>query len=46
MKRVGETAKEGVEEELEPIQQRLQALKSEAAEPEPTRVEKLGRTRE
>lgn len=40
VKRAGETAKEGISEELEPIQERIQALRSEE-EPEPTRVEQV-----
>jgi predicted nucleic acid-binding Zn-ribbon protein len=40
VKRAGETAKEGISEELEPIQERVQALRGEE-EPEPSRVEEL-----
>ena len=40
VKRAGKTAKEGISEELEPIQERVQALRGEE-EPEPTRVEAL-----
>ena len=42
LKRAGETAKRGVAEELEPIQERIQNLRDdEEEEPEPTRIEKL-----
>ena len=42
IKRAGETAKKGVAEELEPIQERIQKLREEEEEePEPTRIEKL-----
>jgi predicted nucleic acid-binding Zn-ribbon protein len=40
VKRAGETAKEGISEELEPIQERVQALRGEE-EPEPGRVEEI-----
>lgn len=41
VKRAGETAKKGLSEELEPLQERVQALRDEDDEPEPGRVEKL-----
>ncbi|WP_336327091.1 DUF7553 family protein [Halovenus sp. HT40] len=41
VKRAGETAKKGLAEELEPVQERLQELRDEDEEPEPGRVEKL-----
>jgi len=40
VKRAGKTAKDGISEELEPIQERVQSLRGEE-EPEPTRVEQL-----
>jgi len=41
VKRAGKTAKQGVSEELGPIQERLQAFTSGEEEPEPTRVEQV-----
>jgi len=41
VKRAGETAKKGIQEELEPVQKRVQDLIGEEEEPEPGRVEKL-----
>jgi gas vesicle protein len=41
VKRAGETAKKGLSEELEPLQERIQNLREEEEEPEPGRVEKL-----
>ena len=41
LKRAGETAKEGIGEELEPLRERFESLTGGEEEPEPTRVEKL-----
>ena len=42
LKRAAETAKQGVAEEIEPLQERVQDLVGEEeAEPEPSRVEQL-----
>ena len=41
LKRAGETAKEGISEELEPLRERFESLTGGEEEPEPTRVEKL-----
>jgi hypothetical protein len=41
LKRAGETAKRGIAEELEPVQERVQDLVGEEEEPEPSRVEQL-----
>jgi molecular chaperone GrpE (heat shock protein) len=41
LKRAGETAKDGISEELEPLRERFESLTGGEAEPEPTRVEKL-----
>ncbi|MFB6185405.1 MAG: hypothetical protein ABEI06_05075 [Halobacteriaceae archaeon] len=41
LKRAGETAKKGVEEELQPIEDRFRKLTGKEAEPEPTRLEKI-----
>ena len=42
IKRAGETAKRGLSEELEPIQERVQELTADGEEqPEPGRVEKI-----
>lgn len=41
VKRAGETAKKGLAEELEPLQERVQDLRDEEEEPEPGRVESL-----
>jgi molecular chaperone GrpE (heat shock protein) len=39
--RAGEHAKEGVLEELEPLEERFQELTGEEAEPEPSRLERV-----
>lgn len=41
IKRAGETAKKGVAEELEPVQERFQDLTGGEEEPEPGRLEKV-----
>jgi len=41
VKRAGETAKKGLSEELEPMQERVQAIVGEDEEPEPGRVEQI-----
>ena len=41
LKRAGETAKRGVAEELEPLQERVSKLVGEEEEPEPTRTERV-----
>ena len=41
VKRAGETAKKGLSEELEPVQERVQAIVGEEEEPAPGRVEKI-----
>lgn len=41
IKRAGETAKKGVAEELEPLQERVQDLIGEEEEPDESRVEQL-----
>lgn len=41
LKRAGETAKEGISEELEPLRERFESLTGGEEEPEPTRVEQL-----
>jgi hypothetical protein len=41
VKRAGETAKKGITEELEPIEQRVKKLAGKEEEPEPSRVEEL-----
>jgi hypothetical protein len=41
LKRAGETAKQGVSEELEPLRERVEAIIGEDEEPEPSRVEEL-----
>ena len=41
LKRAGETAKRGIAEELEPVQERVQELVGEEEEPEPDRIEQL-----
>lgn len=41
LKRAGKTAKQGIAEEIEPIQERVQDIIGEDEEPEPGRVEKL-----
>ena len=39
LKRAGETAKAGIKEELEPIQEKVKDLTSEDEEPEPSRFD-------
>jgi chaperonin cofactor prefoldin len=41
LKRAGETAKKGLSEELEPIEQRVKKLAGKEDEPEPGRLEEL-----
>ena len=41
VKRAGETAKRGLSEELEPVEQRVKKLAGKEDEPEPTRLEEL-----
>jgi chaperonin cofactor prefoldin len=41
LKRAGETAKRGVSEELEPIQERVTELTGKEEEPEQTRLDEL-----
>jgi hypothetical protein len=41
LKRAGETAKRGVEEELEPLRERVQEIRGEEADVDPGRVDKL-----
>jgi hypothetical protein len=41
LKRAGETAKRGIQEELEPIEARLQELTGGEEEPEPGRLEAI-----
>jgi hypothetical protein len=41
VKRAGETAKKGIAEELEPIEERVKNLTGKEAEPEPGRLEEL-----
>ena len=41
LKRAGETAKRGVEEELEPLRERFQEIRGEEEEVEPGRIDKL-----
>ncbi|MFT4946016.1 MAG: chaperonin cofactor prefoldin [Natronomonas sp.] len=41
VKRAGETAKKGLAEELEPLQERIQDLRDEEEDPELGRVKKL-----
>jgi len=41
LKRAGETAKRGIREELDPLQERVQELTGDEEEPEPGRIEKL-----
>lgn len=41
VKRAGETAKKGLSEELEPVEQRVKKLAGKEDEPEPTRLEEL-----
>jgi exonuclease VII small subunit len=41
VKRAGETAKKGISEELEPVEQRVKKLAGKEEEPEPSRLEEL-----
>jgi len=41
LKRAGETAKKGVEEELEPIQERFREVTGNEDEPEPSRLDSI-----
>ncbi len=41
LKRAGETAKRGITEELEPIEERVKQLTGKEAEPEPSRLEEV-----
>jgi len=41
LKRAADTAKKGVGEEIEPLQERIQELTGDEEEPEPSRVDKL-----
>jgi len=41
VKRAGETAKRGIAEELEPIEERVQAITGRGKEPEPSRLEEV-----
>ena len=41
LKRAGETAKRGIAEELEPVQERVQVLVGEDEEPDPSRIEQV-----
>ena len=41
LKRAGETAKQGVTEELEPIEERVRELTGRETEPEPGRLEEV-----
>jgi chaperonin cofactor prefoldin len=41
VKRAGETAKKGISEELEPVEQRVKKLAGKEEEPEPGRLEEL-----
>jgi uncharacterized protein YjbJ (UPF0337 family) len=41
LKRAGETAKKGVTEEVEPVEERVRELTGRESEPEPGRLEKL-----
>ena len=41
LKRTGETAKKGVEEELEPVSERFRELTGREAEPEPDRLDEV-----
>ncbi|MFC7020448.1 MULTISPECIES: DUF7553 family protein [Haloarcula] len=41
LKRAGETAKKGVETELEPVEERFRELTGDEKEPEPGRLEKV-----
>jgi prephenate dehydrogenase len=41
LKRAGQTAKKGVKEELEPIENRFRELTGDNEEPEPSRLDKI-----
>ncbi len=41
LKRAGETAKKGITEELEPVEERVRELAGKEAEPEPGRLEEI-----
>ncbi len=41
LKRAGETAKRGIAEELEPVQERVQELVGDEEEPDPGRIEQV-----
>ena len=41
LKRASETAKKGIEEELEPVEERVRELAGEDEEPEPGRLEEI-----
>ena len=41
IKRAGETAKKGISEELEPIEERVKKLTGQEEEPEPSRLEEI-----
>jgi len=41
LKRAGETAKRGIAEELEPVEERVRELTGNEAEPEPGRLEDI-----
>jgi hypothetical protein len=41
IKRAGETAKRGISEELEPIEERVKKLTGREEEPEPSRLEEI-----
>lgn len=41
LKRAGETAKRGISEELEPIEERVKKLTGKEEEPEPSRLEEV-----
>jgi hypothetical protein len=41
LKRAGETARKGVEEELEPVQERVRELTGGEEDPEPGRLEEI-----
>ncbi len=41
LKRAGETAKKGIEEELEPVEEQVRKLAGKDEEPEPGRLEEI-----
>jgi len=41
IKRAGETAKKGISEELEPVEERVKKLTGQEEEPEPSRLEEI-----